>query len=125
MQAKLRNDDINRQLFANKIGVVRREMQTYTQTFLKENEQSLTAKFLKASQEIDLPTPPKRSDGRPDSTWLFRYYKAHFWDNFDFTEEALVRTPFLQRKLDRYLNELTYQMPRNQSLLHLVFDQQV
>lgn len=49
--------------------------------------------FSSASNEIALPTPPKRPDGRPDSAWLFQYYRTHFWDNFDFSDERLVRTP--------------------------------
>ena len=110
IQAKLRNDNINQQLFGSKIAAVRREINAYFQTFTKQNAASLTAKVIKASNEIDLPPPPKRPDGRPDSAWLFRYYKAHFWDNFDFSEERLVRTPFLQRKLDRYVGNLTYQI---------------
>ncbi|TAE39826.1 MAG: DUF4369 domain-containing protein [Runella slithyformis] len=108
MQAKVRNDNVGQQILQNKIGGIRNEMNTYYQSFVKENAGSLTAKLLKASHEIELPAPPKRPDGRPDSAWLFRYYRAHFWDNFDFSEEALVRTPFLQRKLDRYMENLTY-----------------
>lgn len=94
-----------------KINGVRRQIMDYYQQFVKENNNTLTGKILAASAEIQLPTPPKRPDGRPDSAWLFRYYKAHFWDNFDFSEERLVRTPALQRKLDRYIQELTFQDP--------------
>jgi len=110
LQAKVRNDNINRQLLGNKIALIRRETNDYFQDFIQQNAASLTGKLIKASNEIALPTPPKRPDGRPDSAWLFRYYKAHFWDNFDFADERLVRTPFLQRKLDRYMDNLTYQV---------------
>lgn len=110
-EAKVRNDGISKQLLGGKVAAVRRQMSEHFLRFTKENAASLTAKILKANGDIELPTPPKRPDGRPDSAWLFRYYKAHFWDNFDFAEESLVRTPFLQRKLDRYVGSLTYQMP--------------
>jgi thiol-disulfide isomerase/thioredoxin len=106
-QQKFRQDLMTQ----TKINGVRRQMMDYYQQFVKENSNSLTGKILAASTEIQLPTPPKRPDGRPDSAWLFRYYKAHFWDNFDFSEERLVRTPTLQRKLDRYIQELTFQDP--------------
>ncbi len=98
-----------------KINNLRRQILNYNQQFVKENPNTLTGKILKASAEIQLPTPPKKSDGSPDSAWLFRYYKAHFWDNFDFSDERLVRTPALQRKLDRYMQELT--LPHPDSLI--------
>ena len=111
-QAKMRNDGISQQLVGGKVAAIRRQMSDYYLRFTKENATSLAGKMLKASGDIELPTTlPKRPDGRPDSAWLFRYYKAHFWDNFDFAEESLVRTPFLQRKLDRYVGNLTYQLP--------------
>ena len=106
-QQKFRQDLMTQ----TKINGVRRQIRDYYQQFVKENNNTLTGKILAASAEIQLPTPPKRPDGRPDSAWLFRYYKAHFWDNFDFSEERLVRTPALQRKLDRYIQELTFQDP--------------
>ena len=37
----------------------------------------------------------------------FRYYKNHYWDSFDFADDRLVRSPIFQRKIDRYLQELT------------------
>ncbi|MBB3840845.1 thiol-disulfide isomerase/thioredoxin [Runella defluvii] len=106
-QAKVRQDMISQA----KIGTIRRQMSEYYHQFVKENAATFTGKILSASNEIALPTPPKRPDGRPDSAWLFNYYRAHFWDNFDFSDERLVRTPFLQRKLERYLQNLTFPAP--------------
>ena len=33
------------------------------------------------------------------------------WDDFDFSDERFVRTPFLQSKIERYIKELTVQVP--------------
>lgn len=92
-----------------KINNLRRQLMEYYKQFAQENSNSLTGKIMRAGAEVELPTPPKRPDGKPDSAWLFHYYKAHFWDNFDFSDERLVRTPILQRKIDRYMQELTLQ----------------
>ena len=77
--------------------------------FMKDNASSFAVKIFKASAEPELPPAPKLPNGKTDSTWLFNYYKAHFWDNFDFADERMLRTPFLQQKLDRYFKELTVQ----------------
>ncbi len=98
-------------LTQTKINNLRRQVYEYYRTFAQENAASLMGKIMKANEEVPLPAPPKLPDGRPDSVWLFHYYQAHFWDNFDFSDERLVRTPALQRKLDRYIQELTFQAP--------------
>lgn len=106
-QMKMRQDVLTQ----TKINNLRRQIFDYYRSFAQENATTLTGKIMKANAEVDLPPAPKRPDGRVDSVWLFQYYKAHFWDNFDFSEERLVRTPTLQRKLDRYMGELTFQHP--------------
>jgi thiol-disulfide isomerase/thioredoxin len=107
VQQRLHQDLITQ----TKINNLRRQILSSNQQFVKEHSNTLAGKILNASAEIQLPAPPKKSDGRPDSAWLFLYYKAHFWDNFDFADERLVRMPTLQRKLDRYMQELTLQHP--------------
>ncbi|MCB9231498.1 MAG: redoxin domain-containing protein [Bacteroidia bacterium] len=38
-------------------------------------------------------------------------YRNEFWDNVDFADERLLRTPVLNNKLTRYLNELVDRQP--------------
>ncbi len=89
------------------------ELKQFQQTWLTQNQHSLVAKIIKASQEPDIPAYPKPVRTKADSTALyqfqFNYYKNHFWDNFDLSDERLMRTPFLQKKLERYFEDLTMQ----------------
>ncbi|WP_428665000.1 thioredoxin-like domain-containing protein [Runella sp.] len=106
-QMKMRQDLMTQ----TKINNLRRQIFTYYRTFAQENANTLPGKIMKANLDIELPAAPKRPDGRVDSAWLFQYYKTHFWDNFDFSDDRLVRTSTLQRKLDRYIQEVTFQDP--------------
>jgi thiol-disulfide isomerase/thioredoxin len=108
---KMRQDGVSGALSNKQLADLQKQAQDYRKTFLTENAGTFTAKLLKAAEEPDVPAPPKAANGRPDSLWTFNYYKAHYWDNFDFADERLVRTPMLQRKIDRYLKELTVQVP--------------
>ena len=90
---------------------LQKQASTYRTQFLTDNAATFTVKLLKASAEPEVPTAPKAANGRPDSVWVFNYFKNHFWDNFDFADERFVRTPFLQRKVERYIQELTVQVP--------------
>lgn len=62
----------------------------YQKQFLKEQAGTFTAKLLKASMEPEIPAAPKLPNGKSDSTWVFNYYKAHYWDGFDFTDRKSV-----------------------------------
>ncbi|GAB4027264.1 thioredoxin-like domain-containing protein [Spirosoma koreense] len=88
---------------------LQKQANDFREKFLSDNSATFTVKLIKASAEPEVPPAPKLANGRPDSAWVFSYFKNHFWDNFDFADERFVRTPFLQRKVDRYIQELTVQ----------------
>ncbi|MCB0517910.1 MAG: DUF5106 domain-containing protein [Lewinellaceae bacterium] len=76
-----------------------------------ENPGTYTAKIVKAFQDPVIPEAPKNPDGSIDSLFRFKYYRWHYWDGFDLTEEAFVNTPYLKEKIDRYLDKTVYQIP--------------
>ncbi|MFD2569949.1 thioredoxin-like domain-containing protein [Spirosoma soli] len=109
LQKKIRNDAASNALLDKQMNDLQKKAQVQRTQFLKDNANTFAVKLLKASAEPDVPPAPKAANGRPDSVWVFNYFKNHFWDDFDFSDERFVRTPVLQRKLDRYFKELTVQ----------------
>lgn len=89
-------------------------MLAYIQDFLKANPKSLFTAILKTSKDVDVPPAPKRIDGTIDSTWQYHYYKKHYFDNVDFTDDRLIRTPVLVSKVETYYKNLV--VPRPDSL---------
>ncbi len=61
--------------------------------------------FKKAGQNPDVPPTPANP-----ALQVYRY-RTQFWDNVDFSDERLLRTPVIANKLRRYINELTVQNP--------------
>src|SRR5205085_9608488 len=45
------------------------------------------------------------------STFQFKYYKSHYLDNVDFSDERLLRTPIFQNKIKTYTQQLTVPYP--------------
>ncbi|GAB4012884.1 hypothetical protein GCM10028808_30470 [Spirosoma migulaei] len=111
MQKKIRTDAVSTTMLNKQMGDLQKQANDYRTQFLKENPTMFAAKLLKATAEPEVPPAPKASNGRPDSVWVFNYFKNHFWDDFDFADERFVRTPFLQGKIERYIKELTVQVP--------------
>ena len=88
---------------------IRREIEEYRKNLISKRPELLTSKFLRAIQAIDLPPAPKLANGRDDSTWVFNYYKSHYWDNLDLNDDRMLRTPILQGKMDQYVHNLVVQ----------------
>lgn len=86
-------------------------MLVYIQSYLASNPTSLFTAILKTSKEVEVPPAPKRADGTIDSTWQYHYYKKHYFDNVDFSDDRLLRTPVLVAKVDTYFKNLVVQRP--------------
>ena len=57
-------------------------------------------------------TSTGRADGRLlDSAFQYNYFKSHYWDKVDFSDERLLRTPILQSKITQYTTQLTPPLP--------------
>lgn len=87
---------------------VNASVQEYQAKLIAANPRTMTARLLKSTRRIDVPEPPKRADGTIDSTFQLRYYRAHFFDNFDISDDALIRLPqpVYSQKVNEYLDRL-------------------
>ncbi len=94
-------------------GKIDKKVKDHQNEVVTKYPNSLTAKMMKMNWPVQVPDPPRRADGSIDSLWQYRYYRKHFFDNFDLTEEAFMRlpTPDYQKKLDEYLDKLVLQTP--------------
>jgi len=69
------------------------------------------SKFIKATRNIEVPEPPKGPDGKIDSTFQYRYFRAHYFDNFDISDPRLLRTPLYENKIMTYIEKVIPQIP--------------
>lgn len=94
-----------------KIMVSQSAFKTFRDKLLTDNKDSFTAQVLKMSGDPEMPEAPKLPNGKTDSIWVFNYYKAHYWDDYNFADSRIVNTPFLEPRLDRYFKNLVVQVP--------------
>lgn len=99
------------QVIQNQLELLNDEVKRYINGIINSNPGSFMAVFLKAMQEPEIPEMPILSNGRPDSTFPFRYYRKHFWDNIDLSDDRVIRTPFLHSKVEQYISKLTVPAP--------------
>ena len=98
----------NKQSIQDLIDAITTNLVSYQENFYKENPDILFSSILNSSKEVEIPDAPVLENGRLDSTFQYKYYKAHFYDNFDFSDERLLRTPIFHNKLSTYLEKLTF-----------------
>ena len=72
-----------------------------------DNKNTLVGRIIHMSIE---PTIPENPD-KKDSTFAYRYAKAHYWDHMDFTDQRLVRCSFFHNRLDAYFKNMIMQQP--------------
>jgi thiol-disulfide isomerase/thioredoxin len=56
----------------------------------------------------EVPPAAQHPGGKYDSTFAYRYYKDHYWDDTWFFDERLARTSFFEEKLDEYFATMIY-----------------
>jgi peroxiredoxin len=87
------------------------EVKEFLEGFYKKTEGTFTHSFLKALESPRVPDAPKLEDGTIDSTFAFRYYRDHFFDNFNFSDDRLVRSSAYHEKITYYIDKLRSQNP--------------
>ena len=83
----------------------------YKLSIVAKYPESFLAFMINAMKEPTVPDAPTLPNGRKDSTFAYRYFKAHFWDGTDFTDDRLLRTPVFHNKLKRYFDQVVVQVP--------------
>ena len=88
----------------------------YKEDFIQKNAGSLMVTLLNANSLPDVPEIPMNPITKnADSSYPYQYVKNHFWDNVNFADIRLLRTPFFERKIDDYFKK--YISPEADSII--------
>lgn len=89
-----------------------KELSDYRKNYVAKYPGTLMANIFLA---LEVPQVPKEKhlllNGQIDTTFEYEYYKAHYWDKFNFKDDRLMNTPVYDAKLDEYVNRLVLPWP--------------
>lgn len=108
---KVKDNKDSSKIYVERISAIDKQVNDYRVKFSADNKNTFAGKVLTAMTEIKIPEVPILANGRKDSTFSYRYYKAHFWDNIDFSDDRLLRTPVYHAKLKQYMENMVLQVP--------------
>ena len=111
-QRKKATTDKAKQEVAKKLDELNKERLDYIHKIIMDHPDLFVSAFLKATLDIEVPDPPKDKNGKIiDSTWQYRYYKKHYFDNFDVSDPRLLHTPLYEDKILTYVDKVIPQIP--------------
>ncbi|RMG75029.1 MAG: DUF5106 domain-containing protein [Bacteroidetes bacterium] len=96
-----------REAVQKQLEAINEEVMAERKRLKTERSDLLAARILTGSDGPEVPDPPADAD----EYWGYRYYKGHFFDYLDLSDEGLMRSPIMERKITEYLDNLTAQHP--------------
>lgn len=96
-------------LHEKKYNEFNKELIDYRDKIIEENPESMLAALLKSMKEpqVAIVKPVTREDSLEN----YQYYKKHYWDGIDFTDDRVIRTPFFLPKVERFFREVVSPAP--------------
>jgi thiol-disulfide isomerase/thioredoxin len=85
----------------------------YRRDYVKDHPGALLSMVFNAMETPEIPEGPHfLADGvTKDSTFNYRYYKAHYWDGFNFQDDRLIYTPLYDSRLEEYMTKMVLPWP--------------
>lgn len=97
------------------LGDQEKKMKQFLSETAESNGGTLLGAIARSIIPVEIPDPviPPGTVKRDSVSRLmsYLYYKNHFFDNIDFTEPGLIRSPVLGGKLDQFFRQVVIQMP--------------
>ncbi len=89
---------------------INNEVSTYKLDYMNNYPSTFFVKLLRAMEPIVIPEAPKNDEGIVDKKFQYNYFKKHYWDNFDLSDNRMIRTPIFHDKMEKYITEYTPQI---------------
>jgi len=106
--AKSENDKSN---INSSIRKIDNDVREYRKMFVRKYPNVFFSKIIKATTDIEIPERKKSLNTSSEEDYRFYYYKNNFWNNMDFSDARMLRTPVFFNKMDQYLEKLTPKHP--------------
>ena len=103
-------NELDKQQAREQIEDVDSLVQNHQNSLIDEYADLLAARYILAQRTPGIPEEIRLTDNRDEA---LKFYRDHFWDNFDLSDESLLRypQPIYRQKMEEYLGNLFVQHP--------------
>lgn len=107
-----KDDEALRKKVVDKMTEQNTQRIAFMNKLISDNKGTFFSKILLSMIDIDIPDAPKDDKGEViDPQFQYRFYKKHYFDNIDFSESGLLRTPILEGKINYYFEKMVIPTP--------------
>lgn len=100
-------DEVEKTKIRKQLTDINNEVINFQKELAKTNPNLFIGKMVGMSIDIKIPEAPKNENGViTDSSFLYNYNMAHYWDNVDLTNDDIVRTPAFHSRLEKYYSKV-------------------
>jgi hypothetical protein len=87
------------------------EVEVYRNNIIKKNPKGMLTTIFNLMQRPTIPEGNKHPGGKYDSNYAWYYYKTNFWNNIDFNDQRILRTPVFESKFEEYFENIVFPSP--------------
>jgi peroxiredoxin len=102
-------DSDSLELIQKEIEAVRISADDLREQMIQQGEGTFLSVMLRAMIEPDPGKLLGNETDKQDSGFLYQAFKDHFWDQFDVSDDRLLRTPLYHKRLENYFNRIVFQ----------------
>lgn len=111
-QLKNTTDQNEKERLKEQLKTLDAEVTSFRTGIIEKYPETFAVKFIKSTINIEVPSAPMDENGNAiDPNYGYIYYKAHYFDNMDFSDKKILRTPNFYSKIDDYLEKYTVKHP--------------
>ncbi len=104
-------DPVQKENIRQEIIKIQKESIDYREQIIKNYPDLVLSKLFKATRDIDIPESPTLADGSKDTLFPILYLRDHFFDNIEFDNDVILRTPIYDSKLNFWIEKRNYPIP--------------
>ena len=108
---KITKNETQKDSITKAIDKISAEVNGFIKSTIASHSDMFIGVLLKGLQDIEVPDPPKDAKGNIiDSAFQYRYYRKHYFDNFDLKDNRLLHTLFYEQKVKNYIEKVVPQL---------------
>ena len=108
---ELEKDSKKYKKLKKELDIISKEVINFKLDYMEKYPNKFFKQLLKATERIEIPEAPILEDGSVDNKFQYNYFKSHYWDNFDLSDDRMIYTPLFHDKMEKYILEYTPQIP--------------
>jgi len=108
-QMKATEDEKEKAKIQEDIDTKLQVIKAFKKEFYKSHPELFCTKVFMASDDPEIPEVPAGVED-PEQ-WKYMWFRKHYFDNIDLTDQRMLRTPVFHTKIDYYIQKLTPQVP--------------